>query len=508
MTFIQVMLVDDEPLALANVYEMVDWEASGFEVVAKATNGRMALRLFERLRPQIVITDISMPKMDGLELGREIHRIEPKTHLVFLTAYRDFDYARQAIELKAANYLLKHEISHNRLQDQLLKLKKAIETDELERGQSHKRLLRDILQAKATLASSPGDSLQTKQADKRLQGQLALFYFELNPGFSVSGGKSLHAIVEAGTWPGIESRIAAEENAVEWIELIGMDEGGTAAVIKLNIPSSMLLEQYTLQSVARLIQKEVRGSCGYTPKIMMAASKARDQLPELYGKMKQEYDYSLFLPPNAIFSLEQASSSRQEGSASSQALQAYFRNSPADTPALRRLTEELISHRDLSALRELIRLAGTQLQNSGLAHDSALGGDAAQIAAELYRLINEEAEARRERLQYSRWVVKAMDYVKEHYSDPEFSLEQVAEALQISSVHLRATFRKETGQSLLDYTTEYRIDMAKRLLIKGELKIYEISERVGYKTSQYFSQVFKKTTGKHPKDFMQPKGGE
>ncbi|MNL47932.1 Arabinose operon regulatory protein [compost metagenome] len=99
-----------------------------------------------------------------------------------------------------------------------------------------------------------------------------------------------------------------------------------------------------------------------------------------------------------------------------------------------------------------------------------------------------------------------MDYISDNYADSDLSLETVAGHLRISSIHLRTTFKRETGQSLLDYTTEYRITLAKQLLQTGEFKIYEVSEKVGYKTSQYFSQVFKKTTGMQPKDFLQQKG--
>ncbi|MNE79296.1 HTH-type transcriptional activator Btr [compost metagenome] len=135
-----------------------------------------------------------------------------------------------------------------------------------------------------------------------------------------------------------------------------------------------------------------------------------------------------------------------------------------------------------------------------------LGGSAQQITATYYSLLEDRVLKASKRSLYSKWVLKAMEDVNNHYPDPDLSLETVAERLQISGIHLRTTFKKETGQSLLDYTTEYRIEAAKRLLAETDLKIYEIAERVGYKTSQYFSQVFKRCTGFQPKDYMQREG--
>ena len=106
-----IMLVDDEVLALEYLKNMVDWERNGYHVVGCATSGKKALELFDRTHPQIVISDIRMPGTDGLELTRQIKEKDKETVVILLSAYRDFDYAQKGIRYGVSNYLLKHELS-------------------------------------------------------------------------------------------------------------------------------------------------------------------------------------------------------------------------------------------------------------------------------------------------------------------------------------------------------------------------------------------------------------
>ncbi len=92
-----IMLVDDEVLALEYLKNMVDWERNGYHVVGCATSGKKALELFDRTHPQIVISDIRMPGTDGLELTRQIKEKDKETVVILLSAYRDFDYAQKGI---------------------------------------------------------------------------------------------------------------------------------------------------------------------------------------------------------------------------------------------------------------------------------------------------------------------------------------------------------------------------------------------------------------------------
>src|SRR5690606_30078525 len=124
--------VDDEADVREGLVHEIDWPAFGFEVVGTAENGKEAMELYERLKPDVVITDISMPFLDGLKLSEWLHEYYPLTKVVILTGYDEFDYVQRAVRLSVDEYLLKPFSSEN-LTEVLSKIRHKIETERAER---------------------------------------------------------------------------------------------------------------------------------------------------------------------------------------------------------------------------------------------------------------------------------------------------------------------------------------------------------------------------------------
>ncbi|WP_141502323.1 response regulator transcription factor [Paenibacillus luteus] len=492
-TMISVMLVDDEPLALENVYEMVDWSAHGFTIVGQATNGRKALQIFEQWKPQIVITDISMSPMSGLELGAHIQQIAPETKLIFLTAYRDFDYARQAIELQAANYLLKHEISKDRLLNHLLEIKMRIETEGMDRDLALRLMIRNLLSGRFT--SQDGHLLT--QARKRLERQTGLLYWEFGSQVCADGSR-IASHVPSETLGLIERAIEEQVEHVEEI-LIMEQELGHVVFLKLDVPNSQLIVQYSMQAVAYALQRLLGMHTGIEPSIIMGELANKDS-QKLWMSMQEAYDFSLLQPPRALFLMEQVRQAASRNVSPFPSLKDLIQ-SEGQWAGLQTRLQAMLDTKNLSDLRELLNHLPAWTSLLHVPPEQTIGANAAEIVSVITELLSLKVKKSSQIGGYSRWVIKAMEKVRMHYADPDLTLDTVASMLQISSVHLRTTFKKETGQSLLEYTTDCRIRAAKKMLLEGDLKIYEIAERVGYKTSQYFSQVFKRSTGFHPKDY-------
>lgn len=124
---IQVMLADDNKYALTYFSGLVDWEALGFSLVGAASDGIEAYQMFQEYKPDVVITDVQMPGMDGKELARHIREEAPETVVIFLSSYDAFDYARSAVDLNVNEYILKHELDEESMTCRLQKLRREIE---------------------------------------------------------------------------------------------------------------------------------------------------------------------------------------------------------------------------------------------------------------------------------------------------------------------------------------------------------------------------------------------
>ena len=107
---IKVMLVDDEVLAVQYMEQIIDWEKEGYQIVGSAFGGRQAIEMYDKYHPDIVISDIRMPGMDGLELTKKLKEKDKEVTIILMSAYKDFEYAKKGIQYGVSNYLLKHEI--------------------------------------------------------------------------------------------------------------------------------------------------------------------------------------------------------------------------------------------------------------------------------------------------------------------------------------------------------------------------------------------------------------
>ncbi len=141
-----VLIADDEDIVLEDLKNLIPWTENGFEIIATATNGTRAFELFEKYNPQIVISDIKMPGMDGIELCKRILAKDPNVKILLLTAYKDFNYVKDAISLGVSNYLLKHEINSQNLLSELDKIQKEISKEQIQRHLIRNRFFKRIIE--------------------------------------------------------------------------------------------------------------------------------------------------------------------------------------------------------------------------------------------------------------------------------------------------------------------------------------------------------------------------
>ena len=433
-----IMLVDDEVLALEYLKNMVDWERNGYHVVGCATSGKKALELFDRTHPQIVISDIRMPGTDGLELTRQIKEKDKETVVILLSAYRDFDYAQKGIRYGVSNYLLKHELSSELILKELEEVKEKLERAGNKKKIYQKYFMNQLIYHRVT----------AEELDKSILGNrfFLLLLHKRNP-------------VIQGEFA--ETRWTEEEqmhfNMVYSYEITPKEISETFRTISRQIRYSVFWEDEAICAMEKMPEKEKKAIWGEQIRILREA---------IYGS-EEELEKQI----EAIFS----------GIREKEDLEDCKMLLPSLSNLLGELCEsenckEINLKEPLYTIREI-----------------------EQYYCRNFSYIQQKY-ARKARLGYSRTVLDMIDYIEKNYPQ-ELSLELLGEKFHMNGVYLGQIFKKETGQTFLKYLTNVRISEAKRLLREENSTVAETAQMVGYRTSQYFSQIFMRNVGMKPQEY-------
>ncbi|WP_127490648.1 helix-turn-helix domain-containing protein [Paenibacillus glycanilyticus] len=510
----KIILVDDERIALEHIRTLIPWEENGYEIAAAATNGRSALRLCEEHRPQIMIVDIRMPVMDGLELIRAVAERGWGVNFIVMSAYEDFNYARQAISLGCvSSYLVKHEVNRDKLMQELAKAKLAWEMNERQRKLSRSEQLKEAFFASSQPAKHGAHIARPPLCALLLQADVP---FTTIPSVTASPDAS-------GTIGWTEGFKHAETTA-DW-ELVGEFAHGPGRLVALfeQRDKSVSVQREAFHRIASTAQREFDGRLGYTVSFYFALEYAdAAHLPALIRKLEEAARHTVFSGRNTL--------------ACAHDLPLPIRMAPANMDGSRRWLETLaacIAQEDygsfesvinewfdsftqpewnLNGLYEAIRALTTlyreRLAAAGLPEADPLDPitfgplyhvtDIRNRFLHAFGELNEQGSTARKRL--SPKLLQAIRYLHAHFQD-EIGVEDAAAATGISVRYLHELFKRELNRTFLDYLTEYRIKQAKIILMREDAKMAEVSARVGYRSPQHFSQVFKRLTGVLPHQF-------
>lgn len=528
----KIILVDDEDEVRGRISSKVSAE-SGFVVVGTAGNGYDALELIEREQPQVVITDIKMPYIDGIELARIIRRDFPTVRIGFITGFDEFDYARQAVELGVKSYLTK-PLTQDDVAAFLRKLKAELD-EEAREAYSRERLTKQYEQSLPLVIESCLGSIVASGSGGRPE-DLALLR---DYGVSLDDADYVVAFAVLERDPnrrGIveheQLKLAVRARLGSLLELGGLSyyrfplHEGLAFVVKRSGASFESELDAALNRAAR--------SCEQFMAVRMAVgvSAAHRDLRRL-AKACEEASGALYAERFA--SLSPVSYYGQAGQREGEAP----RLGEAEAAALERLLK-LGSDEELAAALDALRsrtetaaeqgspLAGFFLGLAGIlaGYASSLGSDLAELCGEdpfsrlaslrspalFFPWFAAMAAAARERSAAARAsgaeraLERALALMERRYGDSELSMDQVCGELAISPSYLSQLFRRLKGTSFVRHLTSLRIERAKELLSSTNELIVEVAARCGYKDVYYFSHSFKKYTGVPPKKYRDERG--
>lgn len=511
---LRILLVDDEPLELQALRDHVDWERLGIGQVDTAKNGRTAYeRILER-EPDIVITDVHMPVMDGITLARRIRELNQRIKVIFLSGYDDFSYVQSALQMGAFDYLLKPFTAAD-IENVILKVKEALNRDQLFshslEALEQQLLERLCLETDAHQAVLLEELSRTRKLSSGADQYGCLIFFGVSGKSLVDhllkNMASIHAAWMEGNRLGIILRGYADPHAsgARIQELLSKLTGFPYSGAYID---RRFLKDTQLRSSWQAL-KETEDSVFYLP---------AGSLIGVSLSMEEAADPSSpalpFYPPLAYLSEPVPDSLLEEELGCLERLFPY--DNEAETEAetdrfLNRLQDMRLSRKSLenAVWRMLLLLERRLSSGSGSPYKPALSQaqmEGCRCVGELKALLL--GSFRQILITYQEnaggknaYVVrKVKEYVQQHYGEP-MSVDAIADEIHFSVNYVRSIFKEGTGQTILEYVTDYRFARACELLKDPTLKVKEVANMVGYENISYFGSVFTKRYHLTPNEY-------
>jgi two-component system response regulator YesN len=523
---IPLIIVDDEIMIRVGLKTMIQWEDHGFELIGEAANGMEALDIVRDLPYYIVLTDIRMPVMDGLELLQNIMEQKSMAKVLILSNHNEFEFVQKALQWGASDYLLKLTMEPPQLLDKLNRVKLQLEQDiQMIRDDSmfKSRLIRYSREAKENRLRD----LLTKRCS-RSDFKDAWEEFQL-PGLTEPYQivriviDDYENVVELNKFKSERLLNYAVTNILEEImkkygngDLIPL-EGGHYAVLQQTLEPIMMIDmQRATDTLLRL---------GLSFGISMPCSEIY-AAPLAYEQAQLALEYRFYEGQGQILwynSLPALSDTHSVPFREEKLWERWTDENKVEQ--LRELLNKWVAElrADAAVKPDHIRECWLHLMNECEAYCKRHGGDIYSVAPYMERYphhVLRNAETLGDIHEwFSGWLAEyltyvglligmkwkpevqvVVDYIEEHYMHT-IKVSELADQAGFVPNYLSGLFKKETGETITDFITRIRMDKARAMLKDPAYKIYEISENVGYSDPNHFSKLFKKVEGMYPTEF-------
>ncbi|MFC5447781.1 response regulator transcription factor [Paenibacillus aestuarii] len=504
------MIVEDNAIYRYAISSIIRWEDYGFTIVSEALNGVHALEILQQQQVDFIVTDITMPEMNGIELIRQVKQKDAGIKIVALSSYDDFRFVKEALKLGAEDYLLKHDLEPGALQELLLHMKDKIMADRQQRKQAHIREanwqeMQVLLGRKLLLGEmSTAEEMDHQAAAIHfpiLSGPTAVILiegmFENMPDEVADGMRTMvipirhqRTVVIAALPADKSERKGMEETRRLASQLVSRMKGTVTAGISAIGCSLKDWSSLYSQAEAALEQSVYEGA---------------GSLYTYSGRNRREAGHANEPVPLGPLNAAMKSGVQAEGEA---ALEQFFLALMGRRPPLAELKPLLLEAALLVKTYALERQTPSpQLE---LAHKQLVQWmeglpQLDQVKQVLFDLYRSGLESGRDQAVMRKEIQAAMRYIDEHYAE-DITVARMAEVLHLSSNYLSNLFKQETGMRIIEYINRCRIRRAKLLLQDSAMKVYEVAEKTGFQEVSYFCKVFKELEGRTVTDFRSALG--
>lgn len=540
---LKIFLAEDEVVVRETIKRMIPWEELGFELVGEAADGEMALPLLIRQQPDLLITDIKMPFMDGLTLARLAKKEIPGLKVVILSGYDDFNYAKQAIGIGVEDYLLK-PITKNALIERLSEIRSRYEHEKTQKEYYEKfqremqayekNSSRDFFEA---LVDGSMDMMEVyKRAEKLGLDIVAEAYnvliFTMNCDEDFSGQRDEYSSWEAESLELLENFFAGHSSAM---------------LFRSNIFSYGVL----LKGQRETIEENTRACVDEIRKILSRQDGRREwflavgqsverlsQIQKSYHTASRAFSQRYLYDENILYYDEMETMEHPGGQAETED-NAYLQKVDVNAlnPAiLQKFLSNGLQEEAENFVKDYFYAIGQEpmeslvfrnyvilnVRFSVISFIKGLGCDTNEMeSADTEEVLAESGKNMESAIAYAKKMISqaieirdqnsgnknrsilktAVDFIDSHYMEEDISLNTVANVANVSANHFSALFSQNMGQTFIEYLTTLRMNKAKELLRCTGMRSSEIAGEIGYKDAHYFSNLFKKTQGMTPSDY-------
>ncbi|WP_337103365.1 response regulator [Paenibacillus sp. YIM B09110] len=503
-----VLIVDDE-IPLRQELRIFPWEACGAEWIGEASNGQEALQLCADCEPDVVITDITMPVMDGIALIRELRKRYPSVQIILLTCHSDFHYVQEALRLGALEYILKVSMEEEELKLAMDKVRAAIFKERMAQGHARReqRQLQAALFGKLLHGQEPSSSdwqPMALSADRSIR--LVRLQLDIPP--------LVYLPVKETVQQWLTERESRDPNWLTWLtvrerEYFIVIEGGqrSETVVQelqsdvLHLAELISRESTVLERNATayaLVSESVTSKEGFA-EALVVSSEWKDAL--FYDRCPGESTvFAVQSRPLTEMTDNKAKGMGEllrKASRSAESLKECLQGEFRDWCFRERVKPSQLKERVIHWQIEWHRQQDGAELNATRIGQLMDAGTLTEMIASLVQDM-ETAELGKSRSRYE--IRSAVQWIKDHLGEP-ISLPVIAEQVGLSPHHISKLFREETGSTVNQYITRLRMEKAIELLRHSNKKVYEVAEEVGIPSYRYFTITFRNWTGVSPTDY-------
>ena len=540
---LKIFLVEDESIMREGLRDNMPWQQFGYEFVGEASDGEMALPLIRKSRPDVLLTDIKMPFMDGLTLSRIVAKEFPNMKIIILSGHDDFDYARQAIQIGVEQYILK-PVTRETMKKVLLEVRDKIESEK---------------EKKIYLEKFQSEMQEYEQMSRRnffekvFSGQMPVqdIYSEMEKLSINLDGPCFNLVM-------VSAQKKSKNNDMDRMDTVNFLRCQDELMHYFMRYPEYFVFQWNMNTYGILIKGEMM-------QMNSAAQRALQNITRIYSAVEEDYDWYVaagqpvervsqladcYNKVNHMLSLRYLSPAQHIMTDTVEELSNGNENGNLDNIDIAKVNPDILRgflengteaeieeflNNYFNSIQEALRsklfrnYLVLNVRFASLAYVETLGCNQEDFlkaaGAEIVPDLNSSVESLKE---YADKLIrqaivekdkvsnnrshtilkKALEYIEENYTTESLSLNDAAAVINVSPNYFSAVFSQEMNMTFIEYVTKKRMDKAKKLLRQTDIHTAEIAMEVGYKDPHYFSFVFKKTQGCTPREYRNDSGNK